>query len=71
MKKTLVMIFNLNKGGKTTTLSIPTPRDDLTPAEIQEAANEVISKKVFIVHGLEPESLERAFIRTVEETALL
>ena len=69
MKKTLVMIFNLDKSEKTMTLS--NPREDLTAAEISEAAHEVIAKKAFIVRGMELENLARAFIRTVEEKALL
>lgn len=71
MKNTLVMIFNLDKSEKTMTLSIPNPREDLTAAEISEAAHEVIAKKAFIVRGMELENLARAFIRTVEEKALL
>ena len=69
MKSTLVMDFKL-KNGKTTTISITSPKADLTAAEVNAAANEIVVKDAFIVGGSHLEALDHAFIRTVEETAL-
>ena len=48
MKSTLVMDFKL-KNGKTTTISITSPKADLTAAEVNAAANEIVAKDAFIV----------------------
>ncbi|SEA18058.1 DUF2922 domain-containing protein [Selenomonas ruminantium] len=69
MKSTLVMEFK-TEGGKNTTISITSPRADLTAAEVNAVANEIVTKKAFVINTGAVVSLENAFIRTVEETAL-
>ena len=69
MKSTLVMNFKLDNG-KITTISITSPRADLTDAEVKEVANDMVTKDVFHIGSNHLEALDRAFIRTVEETPL-
>ena len=69
MKSTLVMNFK-TENGKITPSSITEPRSDLTAAEVKAAANEIAAKKAFLAGGSPLVALDRAFIRTVEETAL-
>lgn len=69
MKATLVMDFKLDNG-KSTTISITSPKADLTGAEVNEVAAEMVAKDVFIIKGGHLAALDKAFIRTVEETLL-
>ena len=69
MKSTLVMNFKLDNG-KITTISITSPWADLTEAEVKEVANAMVAKDVFHIGSNHLEALDRAFIRTVEETPL-
>ena len=69
MKTTLVMNFKLDNG-KINAISITSPRADLTEAEVKEVANMLVAKNIFHVGSSHLEALDRAFIRTVEETAL-
>lgn len=70
MKSTLKMIFSL-PGGKTTTLSLASPREDLTAAEVTEALDEVIAKKAITVGGVPVEAVQRVYVQDVEEKALV
>ena len=69
MKATLMIVFNL-ENNKTTTISIPDPREDVTKAEVVTAAEEIVAKKAIRAAGIPATSFKRAYIRTIEETAL-
>lgn len=69
MKSTLKMILSL-EGGKTTTLSLPAPREDITAAEVTEALSEIIAKKAIIVGNAAAEAIQRVFVQDVSEKAL-
>ena len=69
MKTTLMIEFNL-ANNKTTTVSIPDPREDVTKAEVVTAAEEIVAKKAIRASGNLATSFKRAYIRTIEETAL-
>lgn len=69
MKATLVMNFRMSNG-KNTTVSITSPKDELTKAEVAAAAAEMVEKDALIVDDKHLEALDKAFIRTVEETLL-
>lgn len=69
MKATLVMNF-LMSNGKTTTVSITSPKEGLTQAEVSAAAAEMVAKDALIVNENHLKALDKAFIRTVEETLL-
>ncbi len=69
MKSTLVMNFKLDNG-KSMTVSITSPKDGLTGAEVNEVAAAMVAKDVLVVNGNHLEALDKAFIRTVEETLL-
>ena len=69
MKATLMIVFNL-ENNKTTTISIPDPREDVTKAEVVTAADEIVAKKAIRAGGNLATSFKRAYIRTIEETAL-
>lgn len=69
MKKTLMIVFNL-ESGKNTTISIPDPREDLTNAEVVTAADEIVTKKAIGMGGVQVVSFKRAYVRTIEEKPL-
>ncbi len=69
MKSTLVMEFK-TEGGKKTTISITSPRADLTAEEVNAVAGEIVAKKAFVINTGAVVALDNAFIRTVEETPL-
>ena len=69
MKSTLVMNFKLDNG-KNTTVSITSPKEGLTGAEVNEVAAEMVAKDILIVGGAHLASLEKSYLRTVEETLL-
>ncbi|MBO8129648.1 MAG: DUF2922 domain-containing protein [Peptococcaceae bacterium] len=48
--KRLEMRFR-NAAGRTVTISVPDPRDDLTVADVETAMNTIISKNVFNSSG--------------------
>ncbi len=67
MKTTLMIEFNL-ANNKTTTVSIPDPREDVTKADVTAAADEIVEKKAVIASGSPVASFKRAFVRTIQET---
>lgn len=46
MTKTLEMVFR-NVGGKTVTLSLVEPKEDITLAQVKAVMDEIVAKKVF------------------------
>ena len=46
MTKTLEMVFR-NSSGKTVTLSMPDPKEDITLAQVEAVMDEIVAKKVF------------------------
>ena len=69
MKATLVMNFRMTNG-KTTTVSITSPKEGLTNAEVNEVAADMVAKDALVLNGNHLDSLDKAYIRTVEETLL-
>lgn len=69
MKKTLEMTFVLDNG-KTRTLSLSDPRDDLRKADVDEFTALAIAKKALVVNGALPISANDPIIRTVTEDLL-
>lgn len=66
MKKTLMLVFNLDTG-KTADLSISAPREDVKMADIQQAADKIIETKLFTLDGATIVGLKKAYLRTVDE----
>lgn len=66
MKKTLMLVFNLDTG-KTAELSVSAPREDVKLADIQTAANKIIETKLFTLDGATIVGLKKAYIRTVDD----
>ncbi|BCV25541.1 MAG TPA: DUF2922 domain-containing protein [Firmicutes bacterium] len=50
MEKTLSLVFK-NAAGRTTTLSLAAPRDDLTDAEVAQVMQTIIQKNIFAGSG--------------------
>jgi len=69
MKATLVMNFRMTNG-KTTAVSITSPKEGLTNAEVNEVAADMVAKDALVLNGNHLDSLDKAYIRTVEETLL-
>ncbi len=67
MKTTLMIEFNL-ENNKTTTISIPDPREDVTKADVTAAADEIVEKKAVIASGSPVAAFKRAIVRTIQET---
>ena len=56
--------------GKTTAISITSPKSDFIEAEVNTVATEMIARDAFYISGGHLAALDRAFIRKVEETSL-
>jgi len=69
MKSTLKMIFSL-ENGKSTTLSLASPRADLTEAEVMAAANEIITRKAIISGGSPVAAVKRIYVQDVNDKDL-
>ncbi|WP_028128861.1 DUF2922 domain-containing protein [Selenomonas sp. AE3005] len=69
MKTTLIMNFKLTNG-KATTLSLTYPREDLTEAEVKKVADTMIAKNFLTIGESSLASLDKVFVRKVEETKL-
>ena len=69
MKSTLKMILSL-ENGKSTTLSLASPRPDLTEAEVTGVLNEIIAKKSLIIGGSFVKAVKRIYIQDVDDKAL-
>lgn len=69
MKSTLKMIMNL-ANGKSTTISLASPRADLTEAEVVSFLNDIITQKAIQVGGSPVESIKRIYIQDVEDKEL-
>ncbi|HHY92749.1 MAG TPA: DUF2922 domain-containing protein [Firmicutes bacterium] len=50
MEKTLSLVFK-NAAGRTTTLSLAAPRDNLTAAEVKAAMETILAKNIFAGSG--------------------
>lgn len=69
MKSTLKMILSL-ENGKSTTLSLASPRADLTAAEVTEVLAEIIAKRAIIIDGSPVQAVQKLYIQDVEEKLL-
>ena len=69
MKTTLKMILSL-KNGKSTTISLASPRPDLTEAEVMALLDEIIAKKALISGGSYVAAVKRIYIQDVDDKAL-
>ena len=70
MSKTLNMRFVLTNG-KTTTLGISNPKDDLAREDVEPVMQSIIDKSALLVKEATPESIKAAVIREVSETKLI
>ena len=64
MKSTLELIFLL-EDGKTTTLELESPREDLAKADVVAVANDMIAKKAIVVGGRNITALKKGITRNI------
>ena len=69
MAKTLKIVFDLD-GAKTTTYSLPDPKDGLTKTEVQSATGMMISKDFVQSGGTLATGVKDAYISNVERIEL-
>ncbi|MBQ2087745.1 DUF2922 family protein [Selenomonas sp. AE3005] len=69
MKSTLKMIMSL-ENGKSTTLSLTAPRQDLTAADVTAFLTEVIAKQAIVVNGSPVTAIKKIYIEDVDEKVL-
>jgi len=69
METTLKMIYTLTDG-KTMTISLAAPREDLKQSEVDAVAKTIVEKKAFVQKGAAPVALKKAYIHSVEDKAL-
>lgn len=70
MKSTLKIVFNL-ENGKTSTLNLLNPKNDLGADEVKAFATDAIDNETIIVDGSKVASLKKAYISTVEEKEIV
>jgi len=70
MEVTLMISLWLDNG-KTMTLSIPNPRDDLTENEVYSAMFELLKRRCLLSeNGTKATAFNKAYLRIVEEKSL-
>lgn len=69
MKKTLEMVFR-NTENKEVVIYVPSPRDDLTLADVQPVMQDIIAKNIFDTSGGDLLQVVEARVRVIETTAL-
>ena len=69
MKSTLKMIMSL-ENGKSTTISLASPRADLKESEVIGFLNDVIAQKAIIVGGSPVAAIKRIYIQDVDDKTL-
>lgn len=70
MKSTLKIVFNL-ENGKTSTLNLLNPKNDLGADEVKAFATDAIDNETIIVDGSKVVALKKAYISTVEEKEIV
>ncbi len=70
MAKTLNMRFTLDNG-RTTTMSVANPKEDLTRAQVEPVMQNVIDKAAITVSNALPAEIKAAVIREVNETKII
>ncbi|MBR1759852.1 MAG: DUF2922 domain-containing protein [Schwartzia sp.] len=70
MAKTLNMRFALDNG-KTTTMSLAAPKDDLVRADVEPVMQSIIDKQAILVGEALPTEIKAAGVREVNETKLI
>ncbi len=70
MAKTLNMRFTLSNG-KTTTLSLAQPKDDLDRATVEPVMQNIVDKEALMVKEATPAAIKAAILREVSETKLI
>ncbi len=70
MAKTLNMRFAL-LNGKTTTMSLAAPRDDLAREDVEPAMQSIVDKQAIVVSDSPVAAIKDAVIREVNETQLI
>ncbi|MGI6706573.1 MAG: DUF2922 domain-containing protein [Clostridia bacterium] len=63
LKQVLEMVFKTGEG-RTFRLTLDSPREDVTPAEIQAAMNLILTKNIFNIEGGLTEIVEANIIDT-------
>ncbi|BBB91683.1 MAG TPA: DUF2922 domain-containing protein [Methylomusa anaerophila] len=70
MAKTLELVFR-NAAGKEVVLSLPDPKDGLTLAEARTVMNDIVSKNIFSVKGVDLVEDAEARVRTSDTVELV
>lgn len=70
MSTTLQMIF-YNEEGRNVTISMSDPRDDLEPAEVETAMNNILQRNIFRSAGGDISSLNKAQLVSREVEVLI
>ena len=70
MKSTLKILMNL-ANGKTTTITVPNPRADITKADIDAFVEAITSTKALIVAGYPAVGLKKAYLQNVDDQEIV
>lgn len=70
MTKKLDMVFTTSTG-KTATVSLTDPKDDLTKAQVTVVMNQIIDKSIFLNKAGTLSGIKEMNIRTTDEVALV
>ena len=70
MAKTLNMRFTLTNG-KTTSLGIANPKDDLAREDVEPVMQSIVDKSALLVKEATPAVIKAAVVREVNETKLI
>lgn len=66
----LYLVFSLDNG-KTLTLAVPNPKDDIVAADINPAAAQLVADEIFLVNEAKVTAIKDAYVRTVEVQSII
>lgn len=66
----LYLVFSLDNG-KTLTLAVPNPKDDIVAADINPVAAQLVADEIFLVNEAKVTAIKDAYVRTVEVQSII
>lgn len=66
----LYLVFDLDNG-KTMTLAVPNPKDDIVAADINPVAAQLVADEIFLVNEAKITAIKDAYVRTVEVQSII
>ena len=70
MRATLKIVMNL-ENGKTSTITVAHPREDVAAADINAFIDAAVASKAFLVDGSPVIGVKKAYLQSVDDTSII